>query len=101
MQQGVQTDATCNIQQCLELTTNNVASVCTQPKTIKIINKRRNHLEIDTLDKSKQAKQKASSKDKYYLEVVNQLRRNVFNLELKTEIYRSSTDLEPENDLGP
>ena len=31
MQQGVQT-ATCNIQQCLELLVNNVASVCTQPK---------------------------------------------------------------------
>ena len=28
--------------------------------------------------------------------MVNQLRRNVFNLDLKTEIYRSSTDLEPE-----
>ena len=32
MQQGVQTDATCNIQQCWELLVNNVASVCTQPK---------------------------------------------------------------------
>ena len=32
MQQGVQTDATCNIQQCLELLANNLASVCTQPK---------------------------------------------------------------------
>ena len=31
MQQGVQTDATCNIQQCWELLLNNVASVCTQP----------------------------------------------------------------------
>ena len=31
MQQGVQTDATCNIQQCWELLVNNVASVCTQP----------------------------------------------------------------------
>ena len=31
MQQGVQTDATCNIQQCWELLANNVASVCTQP----------------------------------------------------------------------
>ena len=29
MQQGVQTDATCNIQQCWELLPNNVASVCT------------------------------------------------------------------------
>ena len=29
MQQGVQTDATCNIQQCRELLANNVASVCT------------------------------------------------------------------------
>ena len=29
MQQGVQADATCNIQQCLELLVNNVASVCT------------------------------------------------------------------------
>ena len=28
-QQGVQTDATCNIQQCWELLANNVASVCT------------------------------------------------------------------------
>ena len=33
MQQGVQTDATCNIQQCWELLANNVASVCTGPKT--------------------------------------------------------------------
>ena len=33
MQQGVQTDATCNIQQRWELLVNNVASVCTQPKT--------------------------------------------------------------------
>ena len=32
MQQGVQTDATCSIQQCWELLVNNVASVCTQPK---------------------------------------------------------------------
>ena len=31
MQQGVQTDATCNIQQCWELLASNVASVCTQP----------------------------------------------------------------------
>ena len=30
MQQGVQTDATCNIQQCWELLTNNAASVCTR-----------------------------------------------------------------------
>ena len=29
MQQGVQTDVTCNIQQCWELSANNVASVCT------------------------------------------------------------------------
>ena len=33
MQQGVETDATCNIQQCWELLVNNVASVCTQPYT--------------------------------------------------------------------
>ena len=32
IQQGVQTDATCNIQQCWELLVNNVASVCLQPK---------------------------------------------------------------------
>ena len=31
MQQGVQTDATCNIQQCWKLLVNNVASVWTQP----------------------------------------------------------------------
>ena len=31
MQQGVQTDATCNVQQRWELLVNNVASVCTQP----------------------------------------------------------------------
>ena len=31
MQQGVQTDATCNIQQCWELLANNVTSVCTGP----------------------------------------------------------------------
>ena len=30
MQQGVQTDATCNIQQCWELLANNVLSVCTR-----------------------------------------------------------------------
>ena len=29
MQQGVQTDATCNIQQCWEFLANNVVSVCT------------------------------------------------------------------------
>ena len=29
IQQGVQIDATCNIQQCRELLANNVASVCT------------------------------------------------------------------------
>ena len=29
MKQGVQMDATCNIQQCWELLANNVASVCT------------------------------------------------------------------------
>ena len=29
MEQGVQTDATCNMQQCWELLANNVASVCT------------------------------------------------------------------------
>ena len=28
MEHGVQTDATCNIQQCWELLANNVASVC-------------------------------------------------------------------------
>ena len=33
MQQGVKTDATCNIQQCWEFLVNNVASVCTQPKS--------------------------------------------------------------------
>ena len=31
MQQGVQTDATCKVQQRWELLVNNVASVCTQP----------------------------------------------------------------------
>ena len=36
MQEGVQTDATCNIQQCWELLVNNVASVCTQPKCTRI-----------------------------------------------------------------
>ena len=35
-QEGVQTDATCNIQQCWELLVNNVASVCTQPKCTRI-----------------------------------------------------------------
>ena len=34
MQQGVQTDATCNIQQCWELLVNNVAFVCTQPNHV-------------------------------------------------------------------
>ena len=33
MKQGVQTDATCNIQQCWALLVNNVASVCTKPKS--------------------------------------------------------------------
>ena len=33
MKQGVQTDATCNIQQCWKLLANNVASVSTGPKT--------------------------------------------------------------------
>ena len=32
MQQVVETDATCNIQQCWELLVNNVASFCTQPE---------------------------------------------------------------------
>ena len=35
MQQGAQTDATCNIQQCWELVANNVASVCTGPNPSK------------------------------------------------------------------
>ena len=34
MQQGVQTDATCSIQQCWELLANNVASVCTGLKKL-------------------------------------------------------------------
>ena len=34
MQQGVQTDAACNIQQCWELLANNVASVCTGPYSV-------------------------------------------------------------------
>ena len=34
MQQGVQADASCNIQQCWELLAKNVASVCTQLKGI-------------------------------------------------------------------
>ena len=33
MQQGVETDATCNIQQCWEFLVNDVVSVCTQPKS--------------------------------------------------------------------
>ena len=37
-QQGVQTDATCNIQQCWELLVNNVASVCTQSYTSAWVN---------------------------------------------------------------
>ena len=35
MQQGVQTDATCNIQQCWELLANKVESVCTGLNTSK------------------------------------------------------------------
>ena len=35
MQQGVQTDATWNIQQCWELEANNVAFVCTGPNPSK------------------------------------------------------------------
>ena len=34
MQQGVQTDAICSIQQCWELLANNVASVCTGRKKL-------------------------------------------------------------------
>ena len=34
MQQGVQTDATCNIQQCWELLANKVASFCTGSKIV-------------------------------------------------------------------
>ena len=37
MQQGVQTDATSNIQQCWELLVNNVASLCTQPKLVSVM----------------------------------------------------------------
>ena len=40
MQQGVQTDATCNIRQCWELLANNVASVCTG------FNAQKHHAEI-------------------------------------------------------
>ena len=36
MQEGVQTDATCNIKQCWELLVNNFASVCMQPKCTRI-----------------------------------------------------------------
>ena len=34
MQKGVQTDATCNLQQCWVLLANNVASVCTGLKSV-------------------------------------------------------------------
>ena len=37
MLQGMETDATCNIQQCWELLANNVASVCTVLKHKKLI----------------------------------------------------------------
>ena len=37
MQRGVETDATCNIQQCWELLANNVASVCTGLKTPNVL----------------------------------------------------------------
>ena len=37
MRQGVQTDATSNIQQCWELLVNNVASLCTQPKLVSVM----------------------------------------------------------------
>ena len=46
MQQGVQTDATCNIQQCWELLPNNVASVCTGPY---VVFKCRKELNVDKL----------------------------------------------------
>ena len=36
MQQGVETDSTCNIQQCWELLANSVASVCTGLKRISL-----------------------------------------------------------------
>ena len=42
MQQDVQTDATCNIQQCWELLVNNVASVCTQPDARKFWSRKQN-----------------------------------------------------------
>ena len=37
MQRGVETDATCNIQQCWEFLANNVASVCTGLKTPNVL----------------------------------------------------------------
>ena len=37
MQQGVQTDATCIIQQCWELLANNVASLCTGPNKTRFL----------------------------------------------------------------
>ena len=40
MQQGVQTDATCNIQQCLELLANNVVFVFTGLKSLEISDER-------------------------------------------------------------
>ena len=38
IQQGLQTDATCNIQQCWELLTNDVAIVCTEIRRLGTIN---------------------------------------------------------------
>ena len=46
MQQGVQTDATCNIQQCWELLPSNVASVCTG---LYVVFKCRKELNVDKL----------------------------------------------------
>ena len=52
MQQGVQTDATCNIQQCWELLVNNGASVCTEPIRMLWIVQERSSSSVATMVKS-------------------------------------------------
>ena len=59
MQQGVQTDATCNIQQCWELLVNDVASVSAQPYMQKFRSVR-----VITMQVEKELKEAANKNEK-------------------------------------
>ena len=59
IQQGVQTDATCNIQQCWEFLANNVASVCMHFKTTEMLS---NNTKMGWNGDSSEEKYKNSSK---------------------------------------